>query len=74
MMLLTWSLIVSAGMEIEKPHDGEDMSHQVDQPDDDQDVPYGPHQPLEEHVPYQSDQFSLREQHVPCQANQLMEE
>ena len=41
------------------------MSHQVDQLEDNQDVPYGPNQPLEEHVPYQVDQLSLGEQFVP---------
>ena len=29
------------GIEIEQPHEGEYVSHQVDQPDDDPDVTYG---------------------------------
>ena len=44
-----------AGMEIEQPHEGEYVCHQDDQLDDDQDVPYGVNQPVEEHVPYQYD-------------------
>jgi len=48
-------------MEIEQRHEGEDVSHQLDQLDDDQDFPYGPDQSLEKHVPYQANQLSLGE-------------
>lgn len=37
-------------------------------------MPYGPNQPLEEHVPYQVDQLSLWEQYVPYQAIQPLKE
>lgn len=61
-------------MEIEQPHEGEGVSHQADKTDDDQDVSYGTSQPIEELVPYQSDKLLLWEQHVPCQANQPLEQ